>query len=197
MKSSVCKLGLLSALAFFTGSATATVITFEDIASPGSLTTYHDAGFTTQGFDFLLDHGHVIDAAYAPGSHTFGDGSDWLKHDYPGPMQVTKSGGGLFSLQQFDYGSFYNYTTVYTFTVTGYYADNSTISMVLGLTPGVSTQVLSPAWSNLALLEFAGYNTQAYDNFVFGPSSDVPAPASLALVGIGLASLLGLRRRKA
>jgi hypothetical protein len=187
-------LASMLALAATLVSAAPATVTLENIAPSGSFSNYDGSGFTKQGFSFTLDHGHVIDSGY--GSYVFNNGSDWLMHDSPGVFSITRVGNGLFAFSQFDYGHYGRINATTSVTLTGFYADNSTVTQVLGFTDSIQTLALSSAWTNLSRVQFVGHGNQAYDNFVFDRAATVPEPASLALVGLALAGVGIARRRR-
>lgn len=193
---------LASVLALAAAQAFAAPVTvgFENIANAANVTYYDDSGFTNQSFRFLLDHGHVVDSGYNPSVYAFNNGSDWLMHDSSGVMRINRTGNQLFALSQFDYGHYGRTgpTNATSVTLTGFYADNSTITQLLTFTDSIQTLALSSAWSNLSRVQFAGNSNQGYDNFVFNreAAATVPEPASLALVALALGGVAALRRRR-
>lgn len=184
-------------LALASLNAGAVVVDFEGIASPARVTYYNNSGFSQNGFDFVLSHGHVISADYNPrgyNNHNVNNGTDWLMHDSGGNLDVTSATSTPFSIQSLDFQSF-GWSSGYT-TVTGFLVGGGSVSTQIFFTPLWDTFSFDGSWTNLSRLQFrgAGFYQHAYDNFVLNETA-VPAPGALGLLGFGVLSLL-LRRRK-
>jgi PEP-CTERM motif len=83
-------------------------------------------------------------------------------------------------------------------TLTGTKADNGTVTETYSLSQDAfQTLTVNADFTNLVSVQFDAYgldNRAAYDNIVV--DATVPEPASLALLGIGLAGMAVARRRK-
>ena len=97
-------LGCLALALFVAQPAKAALVTFDDVVN-GSTNEIRTSA-TSAGFDFTSIHFHVIDS---PTSCTFGgcvaNGTQYAAEDAPtlaGPVTMTPSGGGTFSLVSFD-----------------------------------------------------------------------------------------------
>lgn len=118
---------------------------------------------------------------------------------------LTKNGGGIFNLNSFMYGNGYvsglwNPTSILVTGISG--VNTITSSINIGST-GIYTYNFGSEWTNLTSVSFAANglgNRSIFDNIVVdGPvQNNVPEPASLALIGLGLAGLgvAGRRKRK-
>lgn len=177
--------------------ASAAVVTFESQAA-------FRCDFTNQS-DGGLDFAHNFAACFyspsspadfptAPLSTVMGIGfSD---------ITVTKTGGGVFSLQSVDlaFGPFnHNSLTSDTTLVTGFLQGGGTVSSLLTIDYSFDTYVLD--WSNLTSVVFGELQNSseylAFDNVAFDiDNNQVPEPTSLALLGLGLVGLASMRRKQ-
>ena len=198
--------GCVSLLAATMGQAQATLINFEDVAvASGTYTTDGDilsGGFL---FDTSTNHSHR-----ANNDATFSafNGTTWFGIDnFSGTNTLTMSRttGDIFSLQAIDFAEFFGVPNGTVVQVTGNVFGGGTLNKTVmlddiadgaGVLNDFQTETFN--WANLTSTQFvatAGGGDQwfAIDNIVVNQA--VPEPASLALLGIGLASL-GLTRRR-
>ena len=113
---------------------------------------------------------------------------------------LTQQGGGLFSLSAFDFasGDPVGSDDVSMLTLTGTKAYNGTVTETYSLSQDAfQTLTVNADFTNLVSVQFDAYgldNRAAYDNIVV--DATVPEPASLALLGIGLAGMAVAQRRE-
>lgn len=161
--------------------AHATVVTFEDVSNHSS------APFSSGGLDFTGGTTYVWNGpGYAADNGTLN-----LISGFSNSFTITKTGGGLFSIDQFDAGLSW-YTTLQSLDVT-------VGANVITLDPTFQTFLFSNLVNLTSLtVSFApsdGY--MSFDNIVWHEGSQVPEPETLLLLALGLVGIAASRRKTA
>ena len=178
---------LACVMALCTGSvAQAALVTFNnpsviDIDPNTNVASYNEAGFTFSG----------AAASFLPLDGIGSGGSGGLFVLANSLLKLTASGGGLFSLQSLDFGLFdlQSTTTAPSLLIEGLLADSSLLSQTLPL--GTLANFGFANWTGLQEVRFS-----ANTDFVLDNVNAVPEPASLAMVALGMAGLVVMRRKR-
>jgi hypothetical protein len=210
-------------LSFPPGSAAAALIDFEDVGDAGTIQpTITSQGYLFSpasgepfnGLVVLLDGGDCFPACAANGTQTLAAGG---VESHPGtfhPVTMTQLLGGSFTLLGFDYAEFVeggNDANATSLHLVGNLLGGGTVQQDLALDgindgPGggadFESAVLFGFWSSSVLtsLQFWGFDGRdvasgfQLDNILV--SADVPEPAALLLLGLGLAAYRRGRRSR-
>ena len=186
------------------GSANAAIIDFEDVAVASG--TNSDSGDLTSGgfsFDLLADHSHL-----ANNNASGNSGSTFLIVDnYSGPnaLNLSATSGATFSLSSIDLGEVNPVKGLATEVslignLLGGGILNATITLDGIVSSGGSNnfETFALGWTNLTDVTFtatagSGDHYWAIDNI---NTASVPEPATLALIGLGLAGIRLSRKTK-
>ena len=203
MSSSKLNAALLAAtLAMGTGAAQATIITFDEFPATGTIPLTTGASFATRGYNFSVLEGSV---------YFLSSGNGTTSLDLGGKVSVRNASNTPFSFTSFDLRTVLPLETstvrfsgmdvggnviVETYTVSGANSPN----------PLDMTSFNPSRFINLTALEmeivYGPWNAETYfslvDNMAFNEQavSAVPEPETWAMLGLGLAMVAGLARRK-
>lgn len=191
------KLKLVSVLAgalFSCFAAHATVITFDDLVQPGTYGPTSGSGFVDSGFVFSTNM-DAIDVSpsggwWSNGVGTGHSGNYAALNNYSGNMTMTQQGGGTFSVQDLWLNGWQ-----------GSQQTDTIVGLLNGDVVGSVSATFGQPWTNF-VLNFSNIDTlQINSGNIFliddiQVNNNVPEPGSLALVGIALAGLVTLRKRK-
>ena len=193
---------LAATLAMGTGAAQATIITFDEFPATGTIPLTTGASFATRGYNFSVLEGSV---------YFLSSGNGTTSLDLGGKVSVKNASNTPFSFTSFDLRTVLPLETstvrfsgmdvggnviVETYTVSGANSPN----------PLDMTSFNPSRFINLTALEmeivYGPWNAETYfslvDNMAFNEQavSAVPEPETWAMLGLGLAMVAGLARRK-
>lgn len=180
------KLSLALALGMAFGSAQAAIVTFNGDAQNANFAPFN---VSSGGLDFAVG-GDFFGGIWGGTSPNSNGTDNFIYSSSPlaGALTITKTGGGLFSLNSIDMAiSFYDSNPTENILING---------NLLQLTQSLTTYNLGLA--NVSAVTITGFGQGVYwtaDNIVYD-SNRVPEPGTLALLGLGLAGLASMKRRK-
>jgi len=171
------------------GTAYATVVNFDSFSSSSCTSPLSDGGLT------FTNTGSICMGVWLGNPNS--NGTPGLILGFSGYASITQTGGGAFDLNSFDMAiSWYETAPTSNVNVTAHFNGGGTSTQTLSLIGGLQTYNLSLA--NVVQVDVSALSTGGgywvMDNINY--NANIPEPASLALLGIGVAGLGAMRRRK-
>jgi hypothetical protein len=166
-------------------------IDFEGFAPAGGLVNVSPgAPYTEDGFTLTPTNGESAVFDSAAGSDMTGNATDWFGFAESNEPVLTLTGGGAsFALWSALIGPSTIGGGTVDMTVTGMLSGGGTVSATFNDLVTATTVLLG--WSGLDSVEFTTSDDAGLDDI------QIPEPTTLALLGLGLVGVAGLRRRRA
>jgi hypothetical protein len=193
---------LTLALAFVASTARATTIDFEGVVPTNSYASYGMGTYSTNGYNISASSSAWIFSAGYYGQNVIGsDGTAYYMFQSGSNATLTSTASKLFDVSSVDLG---NWSGSANALLTGTFADGTTVSSYYdlnnnnALTTNDFTTANLTGFTNLMSFKItAGGNYVQVDNIAINAAAAaVPEPASLALLGLGLAAIGAVRRKK-
>jgi PEP-CTERM motif len=155
---------------------------------------------STGGLDFTSTSANICAGDYMyvfDGTSPNGNGTPALIYGFRNAVAVTQTGGGAFTLSSVDMTiSWYDVNPSEDITVVANWAGGGSTSYTLTLIQGLQTYALN--YANVSSVDFyalpSGSGYWLMDNVNYGTAT--PEPGTLALLGSGVLTGLGVLRRR-
>ena len=189
---------LALAIAGFALQASATVITFESLASPDDNvsigTSYTESGFALNDITPASPANGF--GTWGTSNYFFGGSTALFNNDYDGYSKLTQVGGGAFQLNAIDLTVMFPTVTTDGTDVTfiGTKLDNTTVTASFHVTDAGTQTFAFTGFTDLASVSWANdSNLHQFDNINVAA---VPEPETYAMFMAGLAVIGGVARRR-